>query len=394
MNIVSGHRAEREEEDWPSPLDEPWSSDPSAGPGAAVIPHPAGQVTQQRELEEASRVHLRDRLLSLGDLANVPPVHPLVEGLLYADTLAQVSGPPGSYKSFLVLALACSVALGEDFEGHKVPAAGTVVYVAAEGASGLRARVLAWCELANVDPARLEGKLLFLPQPIQLGSVVDVGEAVEMVRDLGAALLVLDTRARCTLGLEENSATEQGKAVHSSELIQRAAGCTVLGVHHSSRAGSAGRGSNAWDGAVWTDLRLTGDELTAKLHCEKHKDVPAGCDHHFRLVPHTVSEGLMPKCDVQQRSTLVIVRTDPLDASPETKPSTRSIWEIIRTTAGLEGLTKAGVRDLAMEAGHSRTIAYEAVSALVNMGALQNIGSDKTPRYVATGRTPADGSTS
>jgi hypothetical protein len=328
------------------------------------------------------RVPLIRRLLSLSDLAALPPVVPLVDGLLYRSTLAQLAGPPGSYKSFLALALACCVALGEDFDDHKVPTAGVVVYVAAEGASGLRARVLAWCELAGVDPARLEGRLYFLTEPVQLGSVVDVTEAVELVRELGASLLVLDTRARCTLGLDENSATEQGKAVHAAEAIQRAvSGCTVLAVHHTSRAGTAGRGSNAWDGAAWTDLRISGEELTAKLHCQKHKDVPAGCDHHLRLVRHVVSPDAMAGCDEAQRSTLVIVRTDPADASPETKPSTRAVLDVIRTTAGPEGLTTATIRDLAMEAGHSRTIAYEAVNALVRMGSLRNVGTSKTPRW-------------
>jgi len=57
--------------------------------------------------EEAPPPTLRDRLLSLSDLATLPPVRPLTEGLVYRDTLAQLSGPPGSYKSFLALAMAC-----------------------------------------------------------------------------------------------------------------------------------------------------------------------------------------------------------------------------------------------------------------------------------------------
>jgi len=171
---------------------------------------------------------LCSQLLSLSDLSSLPPVRPLVDGLLYRDTLAQLSGPPGSYKSFLALGMALAVALGMDWEGHRVPEGGPVVYVAAEGATGLRARVLAWCELTNVEPADLDGRIYFLPVPIQLGNTVDVVQAVDMVRAVGAILLVLDTRARCTLGLEENSATEQGKAVHNAEAIQRAAGCTVF----------------------------------------------------------------------------------------------------------------------------------------------------------------------
>src|SRR4029077_10543892 len=140
----------------------------------------------------------------------------------------------------------------------------------------------------------LQDRLFILPSAIQLGEQRAVSEAVDVVREIQADLLVLDTRARCTLGLEENSATAQGTAIDAADQIRTAAGCAVLGVHHSSRTGSAGRGSNAWDGAVWSDLRMDGGGLQATIHCEKHKEVAAGCDHHFSLVRHTVSKDLMP----------------------------------------------------------------------------------------------------
>jgi RecA-family ATPase len=82
---------------------------------------------------------------------------------------------------------------------------------------------------------------------------------------------VLDTRARCTLGLEENSASEQGRAIAAADKIRNAADCSVLAVHHTPRTGNAGRGSNAWDGAVWSDLRIEGSKLAAKVHCEKQQ---------------------------------------------------------------------------------------------------------------------------
>jgi AAA domain len=346
---------------------------------------------QETEAEAAGTdAPLKDQLLSLSDLAKLPPIRPLVDGFLYRDTLAQLSGPPGSYKTFLALSMACSVALGRAWEGHPVPEAGPVVYVVAEGATGVRARVLAWCELTNVDPADLGGHLHFLPRPIQLGNIMDITQAVDMVHDTGAILLVLDTRARCTLGLEENSATEQGKAVHHSEEIQRAGACTVLAVHHSGRAGGAGRGSNSWDGAVWSDLRVTGEDLEAKIHCEKHKDVPAGCDHHFRMVPHVVSENLMPGCTVVQRSTLVSIPTDPLETFSDARPSGRAVLEIVRKTDTSEGLTRAAIVRLCKEQGLGQSSTYTAIKTLVTGGSLHNIGTDDKPRYVATEINPRE----
>lgn len=373
----------------------------SAGPAAAHLVEIAvsrnGAMLEGSEPAHPPRKHLRERLYTLDQLGAVPPVRPLVEGLLYRDTLAQLSGAPGSYKSFVSVGLACAVAAGVPFEGHRVPRAGHVVYVAPEGSNGLRARVLAWCESNRVPVVQVARHLHVLREPLALGDWVDVSQAVEVAGELRALLTVLDTRARCTLGLEENSATEQGRAIQAAEAIQRASSGTVLGVHHSGRSGDAGRGSNAWDGAVWSDLRLKGAELRCQMHCEKHKDVPDGCDHHFRLVPHLVSRQAMPRWFDEDgepvsddewdrgRSTLVAVQTGGLEVPDDDSASNQKVLDIARTSAGDEGLTRTQLVSLAGEAGLARSTAYGAVPALVGRGALRNIGTETKPRYVASG---------
>ncbi len=89
---------------------------------------PAGEEPSQNS---DGRVHLRDRLLSLSDLCALPPVEPLVENFLYRDTLAQLSGGPGAYKTFAAVAMSCSLAAGIPFCGF--PGAQT-------GDSGVRRR--------------------------------------------------------------------------------------------------------------------------------------------------------------------------------------------------------------------------------------------------------------
>ena len=331
--------------------------------------------------------HLRDRLLSLTDLRTLRPVQPLIDGLLYRDTLGQLSGPPGCYKTFVAIAMSCALAAGESFGAFVVPKPGKVVYVAAEGVSGLETRILAWCEVWEVDPAVLQDRLFVLPLPIQLGNRVEVSQAVAVVAEVQADLLVLDTRARCTLGLEENSATAQGEAIDAADRIRTAAGCTVLGVHHSSRTGSAGRGSNAWDGAVWSDLRMDGGGLQATIHCEKHKEVAAGCDHHFSLVRHTVSKGLMPHRLEPDRRTLVLSRTGPgLDSLSAN--SHRVVLDIIRTSAPDEGFTGPQIVEMAEAANVKKSTMYQALKWLVSEEYVKNIGTQRRSRYVLGDRQP------
>lgn len=363
----------------------PWVDQDGPLPSDTTTVSEGGGVSKA---QQPQRVPLKDRLLSVSDLSTIGSVVPLVDGIVYRNTLAQISGAPGSYKSFCATGIAVSVAVGENWEGHKVPKAGKVVLVAAEGASGLRARILAYCELSGIDPAELDGQLYILPCPIQLGNTVDVEDAVELVHEIGADLLILDTRARCTVGLEENSATEQGKAIAAAERIQAAAACAVIGVHHSSRGGSAGRGSNSWDGAVWSDLRLEGSDLMAKIHVEKHKDVPAGMDYHYRLVPHAVSPALMPEADEQQRQTLVFVQADSLSGNgvrtnflAADKTAAR-LLDILRTKITTDGLPGGQIRDIAEGEGIKRTAFYDAVKLLVDRGSLHNIGTKKRTHYV------------
>lgn len=338
------------------------------------------------------RPHLRDRLVTLAGLADLPPVRPLVEGLIYRDTLAQLSGAPGSYKSFVSVGIACAVAAGVSWEGHRVPDRGHVLYVAPEGSTGLRVRILAWCELTGVDPKLVAENLHVLREPLELGNSLDVAQAIEVTREEQVLLTVLDTRARCTTGLEENSSTEQGIAIKAAEQIHRATGGALLGVHHTGRGGKHGRGSNAWDGAVWSDLQLEGADLRARIHCEKHKDVPDGCDHHYRLVPHVVSPELMPQLPdesgndyLHRRSTLVIVQTDAWTSDVDQPGNDGRVLDIARTSAGQEGLTRAQLISLAMDQDVSRSGAYAAVGRLVNKALLRNIGSETRPKYVVTG---------
>jgi hypothetical protein len=79
----------------------------------------------------------------------MPPLDPLIDGLLDRNTLAFMYGPRGEYKSFVALDWALHLAVGNWWQSHAVGES-TVLYVAAEGVYGLwsRARqhqgVLCW----------------------------------------------------------------------------------------------------------------------------------------------------------------------------------------------------------------------------------------------------------
>lgn len=324
---------------------------------------------------------MAEKFLTIDGLATMKPAEPLIDRLLYRNTLSQLSAEPGSFKTFFVLAMACAVASQKDnWLGYEVSHHCPVLYVAAEGANGMLARVEAWCQSEQVDRRSLA--LSFYPEAVQLNSYAQMEELEKNVGLYNFGLIILDTRARCTLGLEENSATEQGIAIAAAEKLRYATGATVLVIHHSARAGagsaSAGRGSNAWDGAVWTDLRSRRKGMNLTVTCAKHKDVESGCSHDFSLLPITLGDNALSR----GQTTLVVGRGGefvPNSTALDIVALTEFV-RVIAESAPKEGLTAKQIMDITEMKSSNY---YRRIGQAERRGMVQNVGSPKVSRWVA-----------
>jgi hypothetical protein len=209
-------------------------------------------------------------VLTRAELAALRPPNFLLDGIVPEGSFSMLYGPPGSFKSFLALDWALSIASGREWVGRPVKPS-PVLYVAGEGFGGLGRRVLAWETLRQAPP--VEG-LHVTNSTLSIGEPEHIASLVEAVERLGAGLVVLDTWARVTAGVEENSATEAGSAIEGLDVLRKATGTAVLVVHHSRKDGGSYRGSSALGGAVDAQFRLqrTPGGLAAELSCEKAKD--------------------------------------------------------------------------------------------------------------------------
>jgi hypothetical protein len=203
---------------------------------------------------DAAVAALEAKLLDVDGLAQLEPPVPLIEGWLYRDSIARLNGKPGAGKSVLALDFAASVGTGAPWRNIAVDQ-GDVIYIAAEGASGQLARVNAWAQ----QHERPVSGVRFLPQPVQVTSPEWL-VLVELARRARPALIVVDTQARVTEGMEENSAKEMGLLVGRCEALRAASGACVLLVHHLGHAGEHGRGSSVVYGALFTELTLKRDD--------------------------------------------------------------------------------------------------------------------------------------
>lgn len=259
------------------------------------------------------------KMLDRNALDLVPPPKPLIKGVLDLDSESWIIGAPGGFKSFVALDWAAHVACGLPWRGCDVTQ-GLVVYVAAEGSKGIPKRVRAW---EATYRHRVEN-VRFLPEPVQVkdGETDKTGRPgrewrvlIEACRRLSPVLIVLDTQARITVGLEENSNTAMGILVEAVRALKAATGACVLVVHHVGRNGENGRGASALDGAQDSEIRVDRPEgrarremLTATISTDKQKDSSEEPEWPIQMMVVRLDE---------ETSSLALAPWDPFAPPPE-----------------------------------------------------------------------------
>jgi hypothetical protein len=209
------------------------------------------------------------RLLDRAALDALTPPEWLVEDVIPAGSFGYVWGAPGSYKSFLAIDWAMSVASGRSWLGHDVRQ-GPVIYVAGEGVTGMKFRAQAWESLRRTG---LVDGFHVLNGSVDVADPECINEMIRMVLETGASLLVLDTWARVTPGSDENGNTAWGVAIKNLDVLREVTGVTVLVVHHARKDGRASRGGSVLECAADFIYRLDRDgSLAADLICPKQKD--------------------------------------------------------------------------------------------------------------------------
>lgn len=221
----------------------------------------------------------------------------VVKGLLGEGRLAAFYGAPKSGKTFLVSHLALCVALGWSFFGRPV-LQGAVLYVAAEGADGLKNRLIG-ARIKHRIPAGSDVPFAIIPVAVNLGPAGEdvpkvIAAAAELAQTSGhpVRIIVLDTLARVMPGADENSVADMGATLARADRIAKESGATVILVHHAGKAADAGpRGSTALPGALDTIVRVVKSETGERIATvEAQRDGCEGDVFAFTLEPVAIGE--------------------------------------------------------------------------------------------------------
>lgn len=237
-------------------------------------------------------------LLTGADLLALPEPECIVDGLLPADGLMVLYGPSGTFKSFLALDVALSVASGRPFLGRRTQR-GHVVYISAEGRGGLPARYRAWMAERRVEDVE---RVRFIPEAVNLLDDGAVRGLEAAFRELPAppSLIVVDTLARCMVGGDENSAQDIGRFVAAVDRLRGDAAALV--VHHTGKEADVERGSSALRGAadLMARIKRDGRGRNLTLSCEKWKDAPEWSAIPLAMEPIAASLVVSRRAEVKQ----------------------------------------------------------------------------------------------
>jgi AAA domain len=234
----------------------------------------------------------------------------LVPQMLPRDGTSKVFGPPGGTKSFFVLDLALSMATGTPWRGLVLPRT-RVHYVMAEGRSTNVARTVAWLHQRGVPREAARGWFTAIPQGVLL-TEHGVARYVERVVAEQPGWVILDTKNRMMVG-SENDAGDVGVMVRAMDLIRQSAGvdCNVTLIDHTGLSDDTrGRGSNAVQAAMDTEIRVTVDSGIACAEITRDKNAEPGYRVTYRLqvVPELARGTQKPPavvvaCDAQEAVT-------------------------------------------------------------------------------------------
>jgi AAA domain len=234
---------------------------------------------------DLTRQAARFQLVDWNDVEFDPNEEWLVDDVLPLRGFGLIYGKPRSFKSFTALDLALHVVLGAPWAGKRV-SEGKVVYIAAEGAAGMRKRIEA-CKMKHNIP---RGDFALIESAPNLGvGEADLAALIAAVESAGVVpgLIVIDTASK-SIGAAEENGIGMAAFVGNAERLAQHFECLVLGVHHVGLGEDAQKRPRGWSGLGGAlDVQILcerpGDEKRATLTVQKLKDEQDGICFEARL---------------------------------------------------------------------------------------------------------------
>lgn len=322
---------------------------------------PDADFDDQQEQEPSK---FRSTLMRRSQLRNLPPIEPLIEGIMSRRSSAVLVGSTGAGKTFLALSMACSVGTGTRWLGrpvHRCP----VLYCVGEGANGLDARIEAWEQTWGVKVT--DDDVVFSIKPDSLMSRTLWLEMTAEAKDLGAGLVVLDTFS--SLAPDADETKDAATVTNRMSSLAVAIDGTSLLVHHPGWGDSERtRGGYQLTANVDEVLLLRGNAQSDLIDLERQK----------------VKEGRAgARLPLRRRPAYGSVVIEASTGAATTVVEINKAEQVARVVFGTQQFSGAALRDALMERLEiTRSTAYERIKEMVESEAIVKVGgTNRTPVY-------------
>lgn len=229
-------------------------------------------------------------LYTRDDLKNLPPVEWLIEGEIPQRGITIIYGASGEYKTYLALDFTCQLS-----QQH------SVVYLAAEGQSGLDSRITAW-ETHHSKQANAR----FVLQGFDILDNELREEFIHLILPVKPQVVFVDTLGRTMWGDLNNSRDVQAY-LRACEEIQSYLDTAIVLIHHKNKSGGE-HGSGYLRNNVDIMLEVTKLDDVIKVDCTKTKYTQQSQPRYMKPVPIGSDVVLIPAEDV------IISEDDPLSS--------------------------------------------------------------------------------
>lgn len=203
--------------------------------------------------EEKARASSKVRRMDLGAFLSEPSPQTrwVAEGLIPAEELSILAGPPGVGKSMVVLLAAVNFSLGRPFLGRNssegVPR-GVCYYTAEDGDREIHRRIADINQthpVSDEEQGALKERLVILRpnyeedgSPDLLGMSGDIESEAASIPG-GVGLIIIDTLNATAGTADRNDSGKMSAYLRAAVTLQRRLGCGVLILHHTNKSAEA-----------------------------------------------------------------------------------------------------------------------------------------------------------
>ena len=211
----------------------------------------------------------------------------LVEGLIVDRAIVAAVGRWKTTKSYGLLDICISIAVGEPAFGRLPVTQGRVVFINEEsGRTALRRRLDALCRGRAIDPERLRGQLYVAAnERIRLDGPDWQARITDDCGGLDPSLIVFDPLARMkSPDRVENDQTGMAPLIEYLRQLRDDLDTTVCFVHHTGHQGDHMRGSSDLESAWETRLQWKRDGQSPIVTIEsEHREAEAGDPLQYKI---------------------------------------------------------------------------------------------------------------